>query len=208
MNLYKILGLKKTATDDEIKQAYRELAKQYHPDVGGDQEKFKEINEAYTVLSDPLQRKAYDELGTVPGTPEFEIYNILVQAFKGKLQEAGNTGRGISIFQLRGENTNAIRTIKENNSQLKQFLSRIRALRGVIKHNRSRKSKFDAFQKACELIIEDVEGSIQTNKKALERAILVEEQLQSYEDIKRDIITSSFSAEDIIVSLVRSGRRF
>jgi DnaJ-class molecular chaperone len=64
---YQVLGISKTANDDEIKSAFRKLARKYHPDVNpGDksaEEKFKEINEAYEVLSDPAKRKRYDELG-------------------------------------------------------------------------------------------------------------------------------------------------
>jgi curved DNA-binding protein len=64
---YATLGLAKTATDKEIKQAYRKLARKHHPDVNpGDksaESRFKEINEAYEVLGDPEKRKKYDELG-------------------------------------------------------------------------------------------------------------------------------------------------
>ena len=77
---YKILGVDKKATVKEIRQAYRKLARKYHPDVNpGDkasEEKFKEINEANEVLSDPEKRKEYDELsnyyqqyGRMPGGP-------------------------------------------------------------------------------------------------------------------------------------------
>lgn len=64
---YSTLGVAKTATDKEIKQAYRKLARKFHPDVNpGDksaESKFKDINEAYEVLGDPPKRKKYDELG-------------------------------------------------------------------------------------------------------------------------------------------------
>src|SRR5215813_8648954 len=64
---YSTLGVAKTATEKEIKQAFRKLARKYHPDVNpGDktaESKFKELNEAYEVLGDPEKRKKYDELG-------------------------------------------------------------------------------------------------------------------------------------------------
>lgn len=64
---YQILGLERSASEAEIKKAFRKLAREYHPDVAKDkkkaEEKFKEINEAYEVLSDPDKRKKYDELG-------------------------------------------------------------------------------------------------------------------------------------------------
>lgn len=63
---YKILGVSKTATDDELKKAYRKLALKFHPDKNqapGAEEKFKQIGEAYDVLSDPRKRQIYDQLG-------------------------------------------------------------------------------------------------------------------------------------------------
>src|SRR5919204_3536781 len=64
---YETLGVAKTATEDEIRSAFRKLARKHHPDVAKDkkaaEEKFKEINEAYEVLGDPEKRKKYDQLG-------------------------------------------------------------------------------------------------------------------------------------------------
>ena len=65
---YKTLGVSKNATADEIKKAFRKLARENHPDAGGNEEKFKEINEAYEVLSDDKKRKLYDQYGTVDGS--------------------------------------------------------------------------------------------------------------------------------------------
>ncbi len=63
---YQTLGVSKNATTEEIKKAYRKLALKYHPDRGGGkeaEEKFKEANEAYQILSDPQKRQAYDQFG-------------------------------------------------------------------------------------------------------------------------------------------------
>ena len=65
---YEVLGVQKGASDDEIKKAYKKLARKYHPDLNRDdpktaEEKFKELNEAYDVLKDPQKKAAYDQFG-------------------------------------------------------------------------------------------------------------------------------------------------
>ena len=69
---YEILGVSKDASEDEIKSAYRRLAKKYHPDLNKTEEaasKFKEINEAYEVLGDSKKRANYDQFGSADGNP-------------------------------------------------------------------------------------------------------------------------------------------
>ena len=72
-NYYKVLGIEKGASKEEIKRAFRKLARKYHPDVNPDEgksgEKFKEINEAYSLLNDDKKREMYDKFGVVEGDP-------------------------------------------------------------------------------------------------------------------------------------------
>lgn len=66
---YDILGVSKNSSQDDIKKAFRKLAHKYHPDKGGNKEKFQEINEAYQVLSDPQKRSQYDQFGSASSSP-------------------------------------------------------------------------------------------------------------------------------------------
>lgn len=71
---YEVLGLSKGASDDEIKKAYRKLSKKYHPDINkevGAEEKFKEVSEAYEILSDSQKKSAYDQYGFAGVDPSY-----------------------------------------------------------------------------------------------------------------------------------------
>ena len=89
---YKILGVDKNASQKDIQKAYRKLARKYHPDVNPDdksaEEKFKDINEANEVLSDPEKRKRYDELGGY-----YQQYGRWPDS-SGPAGAAGGDGRG------------------------------------------------------------------------------------------------------------------
>ena len=117
---YKIMGVGRDAPADEIKRAYRRLARKYHPDVSkekGAEERFKEIGEAYEVLRDPEKRAAYDALGTrKPGEefrppPDWQFdFGAGPQADAGMHSDFfeqlfGGLGRGRSSFRSRGFDT-------------------------------------------------------------------------------------------------------
>ena len=68
--MYDVLGLTKDASDSDIKKAYYKLAKVHHPDKGGDPEKFKKVQEAYEILSDPQKRENFDRFGTAEAPPQ------------------------------------------------------------------------------------------------------------------------------------------
>lgn len=85
---YKILGVEKGAHEDEIKKSFRRLAHEHHPDKGGDQAKFKDINEAYQVLGDKQKRATYDQFGSAAFDPSF------AQGFGGPGSGAGGFGFG------------------------------------------------------------------------------------------------------------------
>ena len=136
---YQILGVKRDATADEIKKAFRKLARKYHPDVSKEkdaEQRMKEINEAYAVLSDPERRAAYDQLGSgyQPGQEfrpppdwdtgfEFstrgfspgdaaEFSDFFSQLFGRMGASSGfgggfRAGRGMGGFQARGEDHHA-----------------------------------------------------------------------------------------------------
>ena len=84
-NLYSILGIEETCSQEDIKKAYRKLALKYHPDKSGDSENFKEIANAYEILGDPSKRQQYDfELknGPISVNGGFEdMLNNILQGF-------------------------------------------------------------------------------------------------------------------------------
>ena len=100
---YAILGVERTASDDQIKKAYRNLARKYHPDVSKDpsgEEKFKDAAEAYKTLKDAEKRAAYDRLGSHPPGEEFEPSQAWGDQFKTQFGEGQSSFDGVDLSDL------------------------------------------------------------------------------------------------------------
>ena len=126
---YSILGVSKTASDDEIKSAYRNLAKKYHPDINKEadaQEKFKEISEAYSVLSDKTKRSNYDQFGSADGPQGFGGgggFSGFSQGFEGGFEDLfdgvfvikrKNEDRFLSAAKRDGKTIEQIKSVAKN----------------------------------------------------------------------------------------------
>ncbi|MGX7195288.1 molecular chaperone DnaJ [Enterococcus olivae] len=99
---YEVLGLQKGASDDEIKKAYRKLSKKYHPDINKEEDaevKFKEVSEAYEVLSDPQKRAAYDQYGHAGTDPNYGGAGGFGGFGGGGFSSAGGFGGFEDIFE-------------------------------------------------------------------------------------------------------------
>ena len=145
---YEVLELSKNASSEDIKKSYRKLAKKYHPDINKDpgaEEKFKEINEAYEVLSDPQKKQIYDQYGHAGlengGMGGFEGFssggfgdlNDIFESFMGGMGGFSNFGFGGS----RSARSNA--PIKGDNRYIQISIEFLEAVKGVSKTKGERK---------------------------------------------------------------------
>ena len=100
---YNILGISKSATNAQIKKAYRQLAMQYHPDRNQGKEKwanekFKEINEAYGVLGDPAKRQQYDKFGTTGNVGDIFSSSYTRSTFEDLMRDYGGAGLNLDFM--------------------------------------------------------------------------------------------------------------
>jgi len=102
MNYYDILGIDKSATPDEIKKAFRRKSMETHPDRGGDESKFREVSEAYEVLSDEGKKAEYDRFGSVGGGGNrFQTHGFSMEDIFSQFSDVFGGGSRYNQYQVR-----------------------------------------------------------------------------------------------------------
>ena len=139
MNYYSVLGVEPTATSQEIKQAYRKLAIQHHPDQGGDAEKFKQVTEAYDVLKDPHKRAAFDHHSTRIHINAGDVFEDLNAAFTFKqrnTQQRRNKNLSIEVaIELEETLTDTSKTVSIKHVNGKRKFVNVTIPKGTITGN-------------------------------------------------------------------------
>lgn len=127
ISYYDILNIPDDATGQEIKDAYRTLSKQHHPDKEGDREEFESITRAYKVLSDPEKREQYDKLGEDPELYQRHIQNAIKYFEEAAERNPENIGEEILILQKDARNflNNQIKTFSKEIAKKRNILGKI-----------------------------------------------------------------------------------
>lgn len=199
-DLYEILGIGHDATKEEIKKAYRKLALKYHPDHNpGNQEaeeKFKEVNMAYEVLSDPDKKKEYDETGNYDG--EDNVRKAAIDHLRSMMAQAvkqDNEMSRISSFGSLYESDNTLmkKIMRALAKQKADTNSSIVEARKTIKHLEEKKKKvrmkdnakhsFNIFESTVDVLINNSKAYVAQAEGQLEMLNIATELASDYEDV-------------------------
>lgn len=195
-NPYETLNIPKNATQEEIKKSYYDKAKKEHPDIGGNEEKFKETSQAYALLSDPKKREYYDEYGEEPKESNTlnkaaNLVNSLIDQMLQKYQPQEILRQNF-IKEMKGAVNDNISKLNEEKSKQNTMMDRLCELSDIF--NERLKFKIKDKPNIFAINIDQKKTDIKKNIKALEEQNLVLEKaieiLNDFEfDFKNDIET-------------------
>lgn len=202
MNLYDVLGVPKDATQKEIKQAYKREAQKAHPDrPGGDEERIRELNEAYAILGNEKSREHYDRTGTTEAEPSLEdlAYHLLAQLIHKQVASESFSGNLVHelIFVLNKRYMSSQRKIheaKEKMGKLRKQLGRIQNRKGD-----------NLYEGALKCLINDLMAAQEQEQKhsqVLEKAI---ELAENHEDTRPE---AKEQPTDSLVEALRKNSSF
>lgn len=164
-DLYKILGVDRRASQDEIKKAYREKSKIYHPDNGGNEEDFIILNEAFTILFDGSKRREYDETGTVSSKSSEYSFNQIVYInlevfLHGFLESLKNSKRVVDVDMVQDD---ILLNLRYNIKELKQELFKERTnLKNILEFKKRLLSETD--NKESSIVFNIIDRNIEEKK--------------------------------------------
>lgn len=190
MNPYEILGVDADATQDEIRDAYIRLSKEKHPDKeGGSHDEFVKIKAAYDVLNNPDQKLMFDQMGVMPGTPEYQVVHEAIQSIARafdqvmiavKIEDLGAR----NIVQMIRETIGGTKREGEKSlADVKDALTRCTKAEKILRKQMKRKNKNkpDIFQKFLAERIMQINMTMAAIERALSVVYKAEEILSDYE---------------------------
>ena len=155
IDLYDTLNIQRDASKSDIKSAYRKLAKINHPDKKGNPEKFKEINQAYTVLYDEKSREIYDRTGQLPKNNDEKIISELMNLFFQFIEQKGENIIYENVFQ------GMIFSLDNQKNQVNKNIEQLKSKIKIYENTKSRiKGKNEIFIHALENIIQNLNTNI------------------------------------------------
>jgi curved DNA-binding protein CbpA len=185
-SLYEILGIKKNASKDDIKKAYRSKVKETHPDKGGATEAFVSVRFAFKVLSDPGARQRYDETGDASDNFISEEAQLkqdaignLMQLFETFTQADFEQGANVDLIgEMEGHCLENINNLNSSINSLEKIIQKLTRYKDKMKY---RGGKDDLFSSFIDGRVRDCRNGIEHKKRTLKIQGITRDLLQDYE---------------------------
>lgn len=202
MNLYEIFGVRRNASHEAIKKAFRARVKTAHPDAGGTADEFRLVHLAWRVLSDPERRRRYDETGQVEDlaadTAEAKVLSVVAWAFGAALEQLGKRGADLVHSDMIAEMRSALsRRASEASNRATRLSSNRKALSQLLGRFDRRSDGPNLLEEMLSSQIIEIDRmleKIDEDRRLVERAAkLLEDYSFRYERVMRTMMMGSTS---------------